>query len=330
MHRFLALALASSALFAQGTLPNPPASAPASAPGFQAIANPNDERLKVFQELDAKANAGDTAAMRTLGEYYYYGRFPVLEDVEKAKETWIKGASLGSPECASMIYSFAYHAAADSTDSETVIEKTKWFIIQFSLHRQKYFNGDVRYPQAPSDVSSASFEEAKSRAAAFLAGVKVSKPVAGFSSPSVIGGQVNQDSTELAPKIPPLRFESLSLFDAYRKNVCAAYMKAASPIYNKGEAASEAEKAAFVAAATELTRLQAYVGKSHRLSLSGKSNAAMRAVNTEKMNECYAKMAAAKIATTLPASRADLNEGSTYINSLGQLMQLPVSFGTTY
>jgi hypothetical protein len=146
----------------------------------------------------------------------------------------------------------------------------------------------------------------------------------------VIGGQVDRDSTGLTPGVPPLRFESLSLFDAYRKNVCAAYMKAASPVYNKGEAASEAEKAAFVAAATELARLQAYIGKSHRLSLSGKSNAAMRAVNTEKMNECYARMAAAKIATTLPASRADLNEGSTYINSLGQLMQLPVSFGKTY
>jgi hypothetical protein len=38
-------------------------------------------------------------------------------------------------------------------------------------------------------------------------------------------------------------------------------------------------------------------------------------------------MASAKIATTLPVTRAQLNEASIYINALGQLMQLPVSLG---
>jgi TPR repeat protein len=319
MHLYIAFAFASSALFAQGTLPNSPSSAPRSASGFQVIANPNDERLKLFQELDAKADAGDTAAMRTLGEYYFNGRFPVLKDVEKAKETWIKGASLGSSQCASMIHIFAYDNA-DSTDSETVIEKTKWFIIQYSLSRQKY-------PPAPSNVSSSSFEEAKSRAAAFLAGVKVRSPASTGSSQGMIGGQVDPGVAGVTRRAPALRFESLSLFDAHRKNVCAAYIKAASAIYDKGDAASETEKAAYVDAALELVRLQTYVGKSRRLSLTSKNNAAMRAVNAEKMNEFYAKMAAAKIATSLPASRADLNEGTNYINALGQLMQLPVSLG---
>jgi len=107
-------------------------------------------------------------------------------------------------------------------------------------------------------------------------------------------------------------------------------MKAASPIYNKGEAATSDEKAAFTVAAAELVRLQSYIGKSRRLSLSSKSNAASRAVDSETMSECYAKMSAAKIASTLPATRAELNEASIYINGLGKIMQLPVSLGGGY
>jgi hypothetical protein len=104
-------------------------------------------------------------------------------------------------------------------------------------------------------------------------------------------------------------------------------MKAAYPIYNRGEIASEEEKVAFTVAAAELARLQAYIGKTRRLSLSAKSNEALRAVNSEKMRELYAKMSSAKIATALPVTRAELNEASIYINALGQLMQLPVSMG---
>ena len=107
-------------------------------------------------------------------------------------------------------------------------------------------------------------------------------------------------------------------------------MKAASPIYNKGEAATADEKAAFTVAAAELVRLQNYIGKVRRLSLSSKSNAASRAVDSETLSECYAKMSAAKIATNLPATRAELNEASIYINSLGKIMQLPVIFGGRY
>ena len=130
--------------------------------------------------------------------------------------------------------------------------------------------------------------------------------------------------------MPGLMFESLSLFDAHRKNVCSAYMKAASPIYNKGEAATADEKAAFTVAAAELVRLQSYIGKSRRLSLSSKSNAASRAVDSATLSDCYAKMSAAKIATSLPATRAELNEASIYINGLGKIMQLNVSLGRGY
>ena len=127
----------------------------------------------------------------------------------------------------------------------------------------------------------------------------------------------------------PLNFGSIGLFDEYRKNVCSAYLKASAPIYNKADAASEEEKKAFLVAAQELVRLQAYMGKVRRLSLSPKSNESTRELNKEKLNDAFAKMAAAEIKTELPATRAELNEASKYINALGQAMQLPVVFGKT-
>jgi hypothetical protein len=126
---------------------------------------------------------------------------------------------------------------------------------------------------------------------------------------------------------PPLSFGSIGLFNDYRKNVCSAYLKASSPIYNKGDAATDEEKKAFTVAALELVRLQAYIGKVRRLTLSSKSNESTRELEKEKMSEAYAKMAAAQIKTDLPATRAELNEASNYINSLGQIMQLPVALG---
>jgi hypothetical protein len=317
----LALLLTCCVLCAQGTLP-------ASPTGLQQIQNPNDERFKVFKELEAKAEAGDTESMRAMGEYYYYGRFPVVKDQDKAKEIWIKGASLGSDECAASVYAFSY--GRNSNDSEEVIERTKWYIIHSVLSRINRFNGDVKYPTSANGVSESSFEDAKARAVAFLAGVKVSKSAPKTSSIKGSGAASDYAGGVRKLRVPGLKFESLSLFDAHRKNVSSAYLKASSPIYSKGEGASDDEKAAFISAAAEVARLQNYIGKSRRLSLSSKSNAAMRAVNSEKMNECYAKMSAAKIAITLPATRAELNEASIYINALGQLMQLPVSLGGEY
>ena len=317
-----ALLLTCCALSAQVTPTQEPS-------GFQPIENPNDERLKVFAELNAKANAGDTEALRLLGEYYHRGLFPATKDSEKAKEVWTRGAALGSNECAGMMYAYAYPTS--STDSEIVIEKTKWFIIQAVLFRITHFRGEVKYPTQHQGISTASFEEAKARAAIFLGGVKMPSPSPDDSlSEKKLFGKKIGNSDDNNPVTPALRFESLSLFDTHRKNVCAAYLRASVPIYNKGEIASEAEKAAFIAAAHELVRLQAYVGKVRRLNLSSKSNAALREVNMEKMSNLYAKMAAAKIPTTLPAGRPQLNEASIYIHALGELMQLPVALnGTT-
>jgi hypothetical protein len=128
-----------------------------------------------------------------------------------------------------------------------------------------------------------------------------------------------------AARTPALRIESLSQFDAYRKSICSAYLNAESPIYSKGEAASSDEKAAFTAAAAELAKLQIYMRK-RPVSIDAARSGATLGRDSETMSECYTKMFAAKIATDLPATRAQLNEATIFINALGRMMQLSVRF----
>ena len=302
MKYLLAFVLTCCALCAQEKIAGPDTA------GLQPITNPKDERLNVFRELEAKAALDDTKALAEIGRYYYNGQFPVLKNIEKGKAYLTRGASLGNATCATLMWEYT-NRNGDVNDPDQVIEANKWRMIASGLRGM-----DIDEVIRPSNVSESSFEEAKARASTFLAGVKVS---ATNPKPN-------------SKKMPGLMFESLSLFDAHRKNVCSAYMKAASPIYNKGEAATADEKAAFTVAAAELVRLQSYIGKSRRLSLSSKSNAASRAIDSATLSDCYAKMSAAKIATSLPATRAELNEASIYINGLGKIMQLNVSLGRGY
>ena len=302
MKYLLAFVLTCCALCAQQKIAGPDTA------GLQPITNPKDERLNVFRELEAKAALDDTKALAEIGRYYCNGQFPVLKNIEKGKAYLTRGASLGNATCATLMWEYT-NRNGDVNDPDQVIEANKWRMITSGLRGM-----DIDEVTRPSNVSESSFEEAKARASTFLAGVKVS---ATNPKPN-------------SKKMPGLMFESLSLFDAHRKNVCSAYMKAASPIYNKGEAATADEKAAFMVAAAELVRLQSYIGKSRRLSLSSKSNAASRAVDSATLSDCYAKMSAAKIATSLPATRAELNEASIYINGLGKIMQLNVSIGRGY
>ena len=315
MKRALALLFISCALLAQDK-PDGDDTA-----GLQPIATPNDERLNVFKELEAKAALDDKRALEEVGRYYCDGRFPVLQNLEKGKGYFLRGAKLGDVGCATRMWEYT-NKNGDENDTEHVIETQKWHLIWTSLARV-----NSEHVHRPPEVSEASWAEAKSRAAAFLAGVKAFNP--STSTPSTRRSLAASDDSAgfRKPRLPSLKFETLPLFDAYRKNTCSSYMKAALPIYNKGEKASSDEKATFIIAAAELVRLQAYIGKTRRLDLSSKVNGAMRAVNSEKMNDCYAKMSSAKIATTLPATRTELNEASIYINALGQLMQLPVSMG---
>ena len=320
MKHALALILACCALCGQEKT-----AAPDTA-GLQPITNPKDERLNVFRELEAKAALDDTKALAEIGPYYCNGQFPVLKNIEKGKAYLTRGASLGNATCATLMWEYT-NRNGDVNDPDQVIEANKWRMITSGLRGM-----DIDQVSRPSNVSESSFEEAKVRATAFLASAKVSAPASKTSSRKGTGmGSASNSAVGVGKsRVPGLRFESLSLFDTHRKNVCSAYMKAASPIYNKGEAATADEKAAFTVAAAELVRLQSYIGKSRRLSLSSKSNGPTRAVDSETMSECYAKMSDAKIATSLPATRAQLNEASIYINGLGKIMQLNVSLGGGY
>ena len=294
-----------------------PAKEPTPPSKWQANVSPNDERVKIFTELEAKAQAGDIGAVRQVGEYLFHGTFPVAQNKEMGQALWVLGATMGDEQCAGLIHAFGF---ADSYDSEVIIEKTKWLIIHFAL-RAKKGKYAAKVPSRPNGVSESSFQEAKDRADTFLAKVTFS-------------AQDNQQApTVVNPKSPTsqprLRFESMSAFEEHRRKVCAAYLQASNAIYNKGESATKDEKAKFITAALELERLQTYVGKRRPLFLKS-DNAPTMELNKGKLQEAYGKMAAAEIKTTLPATRAELNEASKYMNALGELMRLPVALAGSY
>lgn len=308
----IVLTLACANLFAQGAPTNNKAASDSpkspEIPQFQETATLNDERVKVFVEIETKAKTGDTSALLALGDYYMYKQFPVNKNEAKAEEYWTKGASLGSEDCASRMYLHFNKG----TESESVIEKTKWAAIRHQLMKIKH--GMPRHEfTRPNNVSESSFNEATKRAEAFIAGAKL---IPASKAPPI---------ANKAKRPAALKFGSIQLFDEYRRKICAEYMKAALPIYNKGDSASDSEKQEFTLAAIELARLQSYVGKKDPITLSSNSNNAMREINNQKIEDLYARMSAAQIKTSAPVTRTELNEASKYINALGQLMQLPVT-----
>jgi hypothetical protein len=54
------------------------------------------------------------------------------------------------------------------------------------------------------------------------------------------------------------------------------------------------------------------------------SNANLEALS-KKIDELYARMGAAKIKTSTPATRAELNEASNYMRALSELLDRPMS-----
>jgi hypothetical protein len=313
MKPFLVLLLSVGALCAQDA--KGPAKEPTPPSKWQGNVSPNDERVKIFTELEAKAQDGDIGAVRQVGEYLFHGTFPVAQNKEKGQALWLLGATMGDEQCAGLIHAFGF---ADSYDSEVIIEKTKWLMIHYALRARKG-KYTAKEPTRPNGVSESSFQEAKTRAEDFLSKVTLGAPD-GQQAPAV----ANTKKTVKESSQPHLRFESLGAFEDHRRKVTAAYMKASNPIYNKGEAATKEEKAAFTPAAIELARLQGYVGKRRSIFLKSDNEASME-LNRKKMQEAYGKMAAAEIKTTLPATRAELNEASKYMNALGELMRLPVA-----
>jgi hypothetical protein len=316
MKSIFLLFLSCCAVFAHGV------SQLGASPSPITAANQNDERVKVFADLEAKAKAGDTAAMEELGRYYNEGRFPVAQDKEKAKALWTKGASLGSPSCARCMRTAI---ASPSTDSQAVIEMTKWSIITSVLSSRERGVEDYSGPTQWSGVSESSFKEAKARADAFLAGFRASKAAVKLPSGVSLGSSAGNRGSSAQAEPTELAFDSLSAFDQYRKKVCSSYLGAAAPIYIKGQNATDSEKAAFISAALEVERLQTYVGRPRRIGSPAGMRGNSLILNTQKINEYYEKMDAAKIETTLPAALDNFNGGLSFINALGQLMKLTVA-----
>ena len=156
----LCIVFACCALYAQGKASD------AKPEELQPITNPRDERVIVFKEIEAKAAQGDKKSLEELGLYYRDGKFPAIKSLEKAKEYWLKGASLGDRECARHMH-WAEQNTGDKNDRDQVVQTQTWYIIFLTFNEVR-----DEFIVRPEGVSEPSWKEARSQAASFLAGVK--------------------------------------------------------------------------------------------------------------------------------------------------------------
>jgi hypothetical protein len=264
-----------------------------SLPKFQEFASPTDERVKVFLEIEAKAEAGDTRSLEKLGEYYFYGNFPVVQNQQKAKDTWMVGARLGSGECAGWIQS----SYPDGTnDSEVLIEKEKWGIIK----RQLQSKGRLK-SYRKGNISESSFEEAKRRAEEFLATVKAAP---------------NQSDILRDFTVPGLG--SIKEAQAFRRDLLAEFRKVQSPLYVNASMASPADVASYSLVASKLAIVQ-------KKGIGGFSSASFSSgpqqqLNEAKIKELREQLRAFKLKTSPPFNRQDLNQAQAFLDRYRDLL----------
>jgi hypothetical protein len=120
--------------------------------------------------------------------------------------------------------------------------------------------------------------------------------------------------------------KTLSQLQDRRIKVSGPYIHAARAIFSKAEKATDGEKAAFIKAATDLKELQAYVCPSYGTRFRINIDSAGFEQNQIKLDGFCKIMEEAKIQTSLPATRAQLNEGQRFLDALYQALQLPVVF----
>lgn len=120
--------------------------------------------------------------------------------------------------------------------------------------------------------------------------------------------------------------ETLGQLDDYRRQVNGAYLKALNPVYNQGEKVTSDERAAFVDAAKALQKLQDYMCPTYGKRLAIIKERANLELNNKELERLYKIMKDAKIATSLPATRAELNEAQKFLDAFAKAMQLPVVF----
>jgi len=272
-----------------------------------------DERNVKFTELLAKAESGDARAQYEVGLAYETGSYPVEKDLIKGREWIEKSALSGNPSAAGDMARWCYRQTNGSTDVNLVAERVKWYSIQFgALFRS-------------SEISEATLSEGHRRAEALWVERPNLLKRSSFNNNSPVrSGYLSSQEAELP------RVSNLSQFNDMRRGIVSAYLKAASPIYNKGELASPEERKAFIEAAIQLKALQTYTKrKPVRYKSSGKKDPMLQ-INQTKVKDAYDRMAYANIKTDFPCSRAEQNEASKYISALNDLMSLPVDFGSSY
>lgn len=269
---------------------------------FQESAQLNDERVKVFMELEAKAEDGDHESLSKLGNYYYFGLFPVVKNPAKAKAIWTKGASLGSEECASSMVDKGHPA---SNDTEVIIEKTKWQIIHAQLWSIKHRSRNANALRKPEDISESSFQEAKLRARAFLAS-------------STVANSENE-----APNVRSERFRLPSIStitdaNAFRTEILTEFRKVQGPIYHNQENASAADAAAYAVVAEKIVALQSKgLGISPQTSTKRNN---YNAASVSRIADLRAQLRSIKIKSTAPFTRQDANNAQVFLDRYRDLL----------
>jgi hypothetical protein len=120
--------------------------------------------------------------------------------------------------------------------------------------------------------------------------------------------------------------KTLSQLKDRRIKVSGPYISSTHAIYSKAEKATDVEKAAFIKAAIDLREFQAYVCPSYGTRFRINIDTAGFEQNQIKLDGYCKIMEEAKIQTSLPATRAQLNEGQRFLDALYQALQLPIVF----
>jgi hypothetical protein len=268
---------------------------------FHESAKINDERVKVFLELEAKAESGDLEALRQAGEYYHFGRFPVIKNPEKAKILWTKGASLGSEDCASSMH---LHAYPNSNETDIIIEKTKWRVIQLLIRQSKSPRRQTEI-ERPSDVSESSFEEAKSRARSFL-------------STTHIATASTKSSKNLSIKFRLPNLSSVDDANAFRTNLLTEFRKAQGPIYNNQENAADSHAEAYAMIAYKIKTLQEK-GLDNLPAPSSRKTSYNEAA-ARKIDDLRNQLRNIDIKTGAPFNRKDANNAQVFLDRYRDLL----------
>jgi hypothetical protein len=279
---------------------------------FQDSAQLNDERVKVFLELEAKAELGDLDAIERIGDYYFFGRFPVIKNPEKAKALWTKGASLGSDACAGSMFLRGF---PNSNETEVIIEKTKWQIIRTQLWRNKHKTLTVSTPHKPDNISDSSFEEAKLRARAFLSSVV--QPNRNIEKPAV------ETPVDYKPRVKSERFRlptfrSAAEANAFRTELLTEFRKVQGPIYHNQVNASDAHAAAYAVVAEKILALQS---KGLNISFENSNRGSgYNAASESKITALRSQLRSISIKTQAPFTRQDANNAQVFLDRYRDLL----------